>query len=140
MASSTRVQKRILNSNRIRIIPKQGFSWIDRRFLRDGFAETLSGPELLLYWFLCSVADQHGLSFYSDRRIGLILKLLPTSIDQARRGLIRNDLIRYHAPLYQVLSLPEIPQGPCKLPTVKAHCPSSQTGVRSIREILGEML
>lgn len=101
------VQKRILHNHRRRVLPREGFSWVERRFFRDGFADALSGAEILLYFFLCSAADQDGISFYGDRRIGRAIKLGEVALDQARRGLIRKDMIAYQAPLYQVLSLPE---------------------------------
>ena len=63
----------------------------------------------LLYFFLVAVADQDGLSFYGDRRVAALLKLSAAGLDQARRGLERKDLVRYRAPLYQVLSVPDAP-------------------------------
>ncbi len=77
------IRKQPLDANRLRAIPEEGFSWIDRRFLRHGFSHTLSSTEILLYWFLCSVADKHGLSYYSDPRISTILKLSPESSSPA---------------------------------------------------------
>lgn len=94
---------------RVRIIPKSGFSWIDRRFLRDGFAASMSANELALYFFLCAVADKDGLSFFGLRRITTVLRSSEESIERARSGLIRRDLIAYRHPLYQVLSLPDAP-------------------------------
>ena len=121
MKSIQRIQKRVIDSSRIRKIPKEGFSWVDRRFIRHGFSDHLNGPELLLYFFLCSVSDHQGLSFYSNRRICRILKFREATLENARHGLIRSDLIRYAAPLYQVLSLPESPStDPLQHLTVKS--------------------
>ena len=61
------IEKRILVPDRVRRPPREGFSWIDRRFLRE-YAARLSGDAILLYFFLAAVSDQHGLSFYSDTR------------------------------------------------------------------------
>jgi hypothetical protein len=136
-------RKRPLDVNRVRTIPEEGFSWIDRRFLRHGFADPLSASEILLYWFLCSVADKHGLSYYSDRRISSILKLNRESIEHARHGLIGNDLILYRAPLYQVLALPRSPdrQQIHALPTVAfPGRRSSQPELQPIRELLKQWL
>ena len=138
------IRKQLLDANRVRTIPGEGFSWIDRRFVRHGFSSTLSSSEILLYWFLCSVADKHGLSYYSDPRISSILKLTPESIEHARHGLIRSDLILYEAPLYQVLALPYSPAHGQKIlssPAI-ASLPRrpSQPGLRPIREILKELL
>lgn len=138
------VRKQLLEPNRIRTIPKTGFSWIDRRFVRDGFADTLSGPELLLYWFLCSVGDCQGLSFYSEQRTCKILKLIPQSLDRAKRGLIRKQLICYRAPLYQVLALPDHPMEdasilPNTTPPSAARKPAC-SGPRSMGAILEDLL
>jgi hypothetical protein len=140
----SKIHKEVLDPTRIRIIPKTGFSWIDRRFLRDGFADTLSGPELLLYWFLCSVADRQGLSFYSEQRACKILKLIPQSLDRAKRNLIRKQLICYRAPLYQVLALPDNPMedasilpNPVATPGVRRP---SRSEPRSMGAILEDLL
>ena len=138
------IRKHPLDVNRLRTIPEEGFSWIDRRFLRHGFSHTLSSTEILLYWFLCSVADKHGLSYYSDPRISTILKLSPESIQHARHGLIQSDLVLYRAPLYQVLALPCFPAGRQEIPSspaiASAQRRSSQPELRPIREILKELL
>jgi hypothetical protein len=139
-----RVRKQLLDSHRVRAIPKTGFSWIDRRFVRDGFADSLSTSEILLYGFLTWVADGQGLSFYSDRRIGQILKLIPPSLERARRGLIRKQLICYRAPLYQVLALPDEPMEEASvLPNTAAHAggrPRAGTGPRAVGAILDDVL
>ncbi|MEO2047045.1 MAG: hypothetical protein ABGX16_10775 [Pirellulales bacterium] len=57
----TTIQKRILVPDRVRHPPSDGFSWVDRRFLRD-FAAKLSGNAIFLYLFLSAVSDKHGLS------------------------------------------------------------------------------
>jgi hypothetical protein len=42
------------------------FSWIDHRFLREGFDEGLTRLEKLLCFVLVAVSNQDGVSFYSD--------------------------------------------------------------------------
>ena len=42
------------------------FSWIDHRFLREGFDQGLSRLEKLLYFILVAVSNKDGVSFYSD--------------------------------------------------------------------------
>jgi hypothetical protein len=99
------IQKRLLIPARLRRPPATGWSWIDRRFLRE-HAERLSREALLLYFFLCAVADRHGLSFYSDGTLATLLRLTPPTLAEARDDLLRHDLIAYERPLTQVLSLP----------------------------------
>lgn len=99
------VEKRLLVPNRVRRI-SDGFSWIDRRFVRERLIDPLTRDEVLLYFFLVAAADQQGLSFYGDPAIGRLLKLPPAELDAARRGLVGADLVAFERPLYQVLSLP----------------------------------
>ncbi len=100
------VKKRILRADRLRRLPQNGWSWIDRRFVREK-APDLDRDSILLYFFLASAADQHGLSFWSDAAIAGRLRLSDTSLDRARAELERHDLIAYQKPLYQVLSIAE---------------------------------
>ena len=99
------IQKRILVADRVRRPPAEGFSWIDRRFLRD-FAPRLSGDAVFLYFFLAAVSDKHGLSFYTDGTIALRLRTSETVIAGSRDELITYDLVAYQPPLTQILSLP----------------------------------
>jgi hypothetical protein len=98
-------QKRILVAGRLRRPPATGWSWIDRRFLRE-HGDYLSRDATLLYLFLATVADRHGLSFYSDPTLCSRLRLSPPALPQARQELLDRDLIAYQLPLVQVLSLP----------------------------------
>lgn len=100
------IEKRILAPDRVRVPPREGFSWIDRRFLRD-HASRLSGDAVLLYFFLAAVGDRHGLSFYSDATIALRLRMREQHVAAARDELVTHDLAAYQAPLTQVLSLPQ---------------------------------
>ena len=90
---------------RVRRPPCEGFSWIDRRFLRI-HAKRLSPAAIFLYLFLAAVSDQHGLSFYSDATVAAQLGLDACTISAARDELIAHDLVAYRYPLSQVLSLP----------------------------------
>jgi hypothetical protein len=106
------VKKAPINPGRVREIPPEGFSWIDRRFVRDGFINRLPPEAILLYFFLAAVSDAQGLSFYADPTVGKILKLDPEQLTQSRARLIGGDLIAYRHPLYQVLQLPRESKGP----------------------------
>lgn len=102
------IQKKVLNTQRMRRI-SGSFAFIEHRFLRDGFWNSLSHHELLLYVFLVLVADQRGLSYYSYDKIYKVLKIDPQDYLAARDGLIGKDLIDYDGILFQVLSLPAKP-------------------------------
>lgn len=99
------IQKRILVADRVRRPPATGWSWVDRRVLRE-HGDHLSREALLLYLFLAAVADRHGLSFYSDDTLSSRLRLAPQVLEQARQELLDRDLIAYQSPLVQVLALP----------------------------------
>ena len=103
--------KRILDSSRVRKIAGS-FSWIDHRFITGGFLRDLSAVEILLYFFLVSVSDRNGISFYHDDKICSLIKIGLTSLGEAREGLVGKSLLAYEHPLYQVLSLPPQPVMP----------------------------
>ena len=100
------IEKRILVVDRVRRPPREGFSWIDRRFVRD-FASRLSGDAVFLYFFLAAVSDKHGLSFYGDATLAVRLRVREEAVVAARDELVAYDLVAYQSPLTQVLSLPQ---------------------------------
>jgi hypothetical protein len=100
------IQKHLLVPQRLRRPPASGWSWVDRRFLRE-HGDYLSRDAILLYLFLAAVADRHGLSFYSDNTLASRLRLTVPVLTQARAELLERDLIAHQLPLVQVLSLPE---------------------------------
>lgn len=111
---------------------RDGFSWVDRRFVRDGWAERLSREEVLLYFFLAAVADKEGLSYWGDARVGGMLKLPRGEVERAREGLVRHGLLAYERPLYQVLDLAPPPArregGPRSLAEILRQLASPQEG------------
>lgn len=101
-----KVQKKPIDPERLRCLPKAGFSWIDRRVVRDGFLEDLPREAILLYFFLVAVSDAQGLSFYADPTVTRLLKLDAEVLTQSRFWLEKANLVIYRYPLYQVLALP----------------------------------
>lgn len=99
------IPKRLLVPDRVRRPPGEGFSWLDRRFLRE-FASSLSGDAVFLYFFLAAVSDRQGLSFYRDTTLAVRLRMREEAVVAAREELLTYDLIAFQAPLTQVLSLP----------------------------------
>ena len=92
--------------DRIRNIRQCTFGWIDHDFLHRGYLSRLSQEELLLYYFLITVADRNGVSFYDYERICQLLKLELDAYLRARDRLCERALIAYHHGVFQVLSLP----------------------------------
>ena len=99
------IHKQLLVPDRVRRPPAEGFSWVDRRFLRD-FAAQLSGDAVFLYFFLAAVSDRQGLSFYHDATLAVRLRVREEAVVAARDELVTHDLIAFQTPLTQVLSLP----------------------------------
>ena len=99
------IEKRLLVADRVRHPPREGFSWVDRRFLREHAAK-LTRDALLLYFFLAAVSDKQGLSFYSDTTIAVRLRMREQDVVAAREELLTYDLVAFRAPLTQVLSVP----------------------------------
>ncbi len=112
------VHKRILATGRVRKPPKEGWSWIDRRFLHE-HAPSLSREAILLYFFLAAVSDKIGLSYYSDTTIAARLRMEEAAVVRAREDLENRDLVAYEPPLYQVLSIRKsVPRHRNSTPTV----------------------
>ena len=109
---------------RIRKIPRS-FSWVDHRLVRDRHIENLSHSQAALYLFLVCVADDKGLSYYGDPALMAKLHMDQGTLDQARSGLIQNNLIAWQKPIYQVLNLETLLKDD--------HCEK----LMSLKEILG---
>jgi hypothetical protein len=99
----------ILVPTRLRRPPETGWSWVDRRFVREHAAH-LSRDAVLLYFVLCAVADKHGLSFYGDATMAAMVRMNLQALMAARDELLARDLIAHETRFTQVLSLP--PAGP----------------------------
>lgn len=97
----------VISRTRLRHIPRTGFGWIDRRFVRDGFMFRLTNEAALLYFLLVTVGNRDGLSFFSEASLTGLLRLDPATLKAARAELEAAQLILFRHPLYQVLSLPE---------------------------------
>ena len=102
------MKKKVLDPDRIRKI-NGSFAFIEHRFLRDGFFESLTPNELLLYLFLTLVANKDGISWYPYDKICGILKWILDEYLDARNGLICKNLIAFDGHVFQVLDLPDQP-------------------------------
>ena len=120
------IHKRVLVPHRLRHPPASGWSWIDRRFLRE-HAERLGHDAIVLYFFLAAVSDRQGLSYYGDASIAGRLRMSTSAVVGARDELVRFDLVAYREPLYQLLSLPDVGKRPSR--------PSS-TAAQSLGDVL----
>jgi hypothetical protein len=90
--------------DRVRRPPPTGWSWVDRRFVREHMAY-LSREATLLYFILCAVADKHGMSFYGDGTLAVMLRVPLSALVAARDELLVRDLIAHEVRFTQVLSL-----------------------------------
>ena len=129
-------RKKILNLERIRKI-EGSFSWIDHRFITAGFLRELTTIEILLYFFLVTVSDRNGISFYHDDRICSLLKIGLSSLGEAREGLILRSLLAYEPPIYQVLSLPPQPIAcPSREDMMQQRRQRTLKHIKNIQEVL----
>jgi hypothetical protein len=78
---------------------------VDHRLVRERHIERCSHPAAALYLFLVTVADARGLSYYADASIMQRLSMDQPTFESARDNLLREELIAFKKPLYQVLSL-----------------------------------
>ena len=83
-----------------------GFGWVDHRLVRQGYTSSLSAEAQALYLFLVTVANESGLSWYSDEKLCQQSNLSGRLLDSARRELFACSLVAYSRPVYQVLELP----------------------------------
>ena len=102
-----------LRTDRIRTV-EPPFGWIPFRLLTSGLLAQLSLQAKLLYFFLCLVADEQGMSYYGERRLKDLLGLAEPA--RARDELLRPDLMAFDGKLYQLLSLPGT-TGPGSVPS-----------------------
>ena len=112
------------------------FSWIDHRFLREGFDQGLTRLEKLLYFVLVAICNQDGVSFYSDARLAELLDIrFPHELAGARKELVARLLIAYEGGIYQVLDLPVVSarEGQNGSSSQPNHALRSSSSVRPVR-------
>jgi hypothetical protein len=124
------IQKRILVPARLRRPPETGWSWVDRRFVRERMAH-LSRDAVLLYFFLSAVADRHGVSFYGDGTLACLLRMTVPALVHAREELLAHDLIAHEVRFTQVLSMP---------PPGQHHRDGPGQGLMQLGEILHQAI
>jgi hypothetical protein len=128
------IPKRLLRPDRLRQVPPS-FSWVDHRLVRHDYISRCDCRALALYLFLITVSDAQGLSYYSQRALCRHLRLEPEQLNAARAQLQHAQLIAYQKPLYQVLSLEELPS------VVPSPLPAARSGqTQSVAEILRRAL
>ncbi len=98
------MHKHPISFAKLRQVPRQ-CSWVDQRLVRERSIDQLSHEACALYVFLVTVADAQGLSYDADDSLGQRLSLSESLLGQARQALIRQGLVAYRRPLYQVLAL-----------------------------------
>ena len=90
------------------------FGWIPFRILTSGRLQQLGREAKLIYFFLCLVADGHGISFYGDVRLCRLLGLSAPELEHGRQELCRRDLLAFDGRVYQLLSLPQETPAPAR--------------------------
>ena len=100
------MDRTIILPDRLRKI-EGSFGFIEHRFIHAGYLQELSKKEMLLYFFLASVSDKNGISFYGTQRSLSLLKLEEGAYYQALAGLEQKDYITREGNKIQLLSLPD---------------------------------
>ena len=116
-----------------------GFSFIQHRFLLDGFLENLKTAELCLYFFLVIAGDRNGVSWYGYDRICSMLRMDLNLYLDARNGLIDKDLVAFDGHRFQVLSLPEKPVAEAA-PVLKTSADMAANDPASIQNLIHRSL
>lgn len=98
------VNKQPILPHMVRSVPEQ-FSWVDHRLVQERYIDCLSHGAAALYLFLVTVSDARGLSYYGDKTLEKRLNMEAGELKCARDALVRQRLIAYSKPLYQILSL-----------------------------------
>ena len=109
------ITKQPIVADRVRKIDG-GFSFIPHSFVTHHFFTSLNQHELLLYFLLVLVGDRQGLSYYSQDKLCIMLRMNLEEFMIARNGLINKSLIAFDGFMFQVLSLPEQPVVPVPQP------------------------
>ena len=111
--SQALIPKHILVPDRLRRPPTTGWSWLDRRFLRE-HGDHLSRDAMLLYLFLGRRGRPARLVVLQRQHADQPVAIEPTVLERARQELLDRDLIAYQLPLVQVLALPRRRQPPLR--------------------------
>ena len=129
------MHKRPRSLSQLRHVPSQ-FSWVDQRLVREHYIDHLSPEACALSLFLVTGADAQGLSYYADGSLGQRLSLSAPLLDHARQALIRQGLVAYRRPLYQVFAVGVPEPAPADDPTAQDHAGDIQAVFKPIGEVL----
>ncbi len=129
------MHKHPISFAKLRQVPRQ-FSWVDQRLVRERYIDELSHEACALYLFLLTVADAQGLSYYADDSLGQRLSLSAPLLRQARQALIRQGLVAYRRPLYQVLALGVPERAPCADSKIEDDAVDIKAVFKQIWEVL----
>ena len=98
------MRKMAVMPERVRRLPR-GFGWVDHRLVRERLFPGCSCAALALYLALVTVADNEGLSYWSEGALARLLALDVAGVRRARAELEAAELVAYAAPVWQVLPL-----------------------------------
>ena len=104
--------------------------------VREHYIDQLTPEACALYLFLVTVADAQGLSYDADASLGQRLSLSAPRLHQARQALVRQGLVAYRRPLYQVLALGVPETTPANDPTAEDHAVDIKAVFNQIWEVL----
>jgi hypothetical protein len=104
--------------------------------VRERYIDQLTPEACALYLFLVTVSDAQGLSYYAEGSLGQRLSLSAPLLREARQALMRQGLVAYRHPLFQVLALGAPEPAPCDNPKGEDDAVDIQAVFKRIWEVL----
>lgn len=83
----------------------RSYSIIDHQIIHGGYLYRLSHESMILYLFLVVAGNCDGRSFWADRTIAQMLRISLDQLNIARQQLIKENLISYKKPYWQVKNI-----------------------------------
>jgi hypothetical protein len=116
----------------------KSYSIIDHEFLHKGYFEYLSHEALVLYFFLLTVSDLNGRSYYAAVTITSMLRL--NDFESARKELLNFSLIEYQSPYYYIRNFYSYEKNKIAKELKKKQSSEQKKGLQSPRDILKQIL
>jgi hypothetical protein len=103
----TQIAKDLFSWNTVDIMKREAknYSILDHDLLHGGYLGRLSHHALGLYLFLVVVGNPEGKNFYAVSSVGKILRMTICEVYRAKEELLKERLIDYQKPYWQVLTL-----------------------------------
>lgn len=116
----------------------KSYSIIDHEFLHKGYFEILSHEALVLYFFLVTVGDLNGRSYYSESTIINLLRL--NDYKSSRKELLDFSLIEFQASYFYIRNFYSCEKAKIEKEIKKKLINEQKKELQSSRDILKKIL